>query len=278
MANRTYLLKEFIALTLVAATGCGGAPPPSAAVAATTPSAVDEAAPAAGPGASRSGAPAPTAVNAKTTPSDAKNTSPTVADDSLIMYSGDVVLGVDNDKLGDTIDRITDVAESVGGHLAGRRDQGVTVRVPSSRFREALAKVSALGEITHESVTAEDVSEEYHDAEVRLANLKASRQRLQEFLAKSASMSDMLTLEHELERVTMDIDRIEGRMRYLREHSAYSTLSVALVARAKGPNQIAGGGNVKPTSPRVMHLKAAWLEDMGVPKLFDAQTTTTAAN
>jgi len=84
---------------------------------------------------------------------------------------------------------------------------------------EVLSKIGELGEITHQSITAEDVSEEYHDAEVRLANMKASQKRLQEFLAKSANMNDMLTLERELERISMDIDRVEGRMRFLREHA-----------------------------------------------------------
>jgi hypothetical protein len=201
-------------------------------------------------------------TNAKST-GDAKPQSP----DFLIMYTGDVVMSVD--EVATTLDHIADLAESFGGHLAGRRDQGISVRIPSPRFREALGKVAALGDLTHESVIAEDVSEEFHDAEVRLANLKATQKRLQDFLAKSGNIADMLTLEHELERVAMDIDRIEGRMRFLREHVAFSTLTVTLVARPKSQPVVAGGG--KPTttsSPRIMHLDAAWLDDMGVPKLM----------
>ncbi len=186
----------------------------------------------------------------------------------LIMYTGDVNMVVDDGKVPATIDRIVDVAESVGGHLSGRKDQSVQVRVPSAHFREALGKVAELGDIVHQAVTAEDVSEEYHDAEVRLQNLKATRQRLQDFLAKAPSVNDMLTLERELERVSMDIDRIEGRMRYLREHAAFSTLTVSLSGRPKS-NPIVSN----PTTPaaplpkRVMSLHASWLDDMGVPKL-----------
>jgi hypothetical protein len=185
------------------------------------------------------------------------------------MYNGDVSMIVDDGKIAATIDKVIDAAESVGGHLAGRRDLSVTIRVPSAHFREALNKVSELGEITHQSVTAEDVSEEYHDAEVRLANMKAARARLQEFLAKSGNMNDMLTLERELERVSMDIDRVEGRMRFLREHAAFSTLSVALTARPKSQAVVASGGQTKPTTsaPRIMHLNAEWLDNLGVDKL-----------
>ncbi len=186
--------------------------------------------------------------------------------DFLIMYNGDVTLSVESGKIGTTLDRIIDLSEGVGGHLAVRRDQSVQIRVPSPRFREALAKISELGAVTHESVSAEDVSEEFHDAEVRLANMKATQKRLQDFLSKSSNLNDMLTLERELERVSMDIDRIEGRMRYLREHVAFSTLSVALIARAPSQTIAVGGGKVVAPS-RIMHIDAPWLEDMGISKL-----------
>jgi hypothetical protein len=207
-------------------------------------------------------------VAAKTAAPDAKK-SDAQSPDFLIMYNGDVSMIVDDGKIAATIDKVIDAAESAGGHLAGRRDLSVTIRVPSAHFREALNKVGELGEITHQSVTAEDVSEEFHDAEVRLANMKAARARLQEFLAKSGNMNDMLTLERELERVSMDIDRVEGRMRFLREHVAFSTLSVALTARPKSQAVVASGGQTHPVTspPRIMHLNAEWLDNLGVDKL-----------
>jgi hypothetical protein len=250
----------FALILVVAATGCGGAaPPPSAA-----PSTDVSAAPA-----SVSAESAPTTTSpakAKTAPDDKPAHAGTETSDVLVLYEADVVMGVDDDKVGLTLDRITDVAESVGGHLGGRKDQGVMVRVPSARFREALAKIGALGDITHEAVNAEDVSEEFHDAEVRLANLKSTQKRLQDLLGKSGTLADTLSIEHELERVSMDIDRIEGRMRYLREHTAFSTVTVALVARPKSQAVVAGGGKA-PSSPRVMQLGAPWLDDIGLPKL-----------
>jgi hypothetical protein len=194
--------------------------------------------------------------------------------DFLIMYNGDVTMMVDDGKVAASLDKIIDAAESFGGHLGTRRDLGVTVRVPSVHFRETLAKIGELGEITHQSITAEDVSEEYHDAEVRLANMKATQKRLQDFLSKTANMSDMLTLERELERISMDIDRVEGRMRFLKEHVAFSTLTVALMARPKSQAVVAGGGGGgggKPisSSPRIMRLQAEWLDNLGMDKLVN---------
>ena len=205
---------------------------------------------------------------AKTAPADAGKKAQADNPDILVVYNGYLAETVDDGKVGATAERIVDLAESVGGHLAGRRDAAVTVRIPSARFHEVFEKVSALGEVTQQSVTAEDVSEEYHDAEVRLQNLKATQKRLQEFLARSASMNDMLTLEHELERVSMEIDRMEGRMRFLRDHAAFSTLNVALSARAKSQPVIAvGSPKAPPPPPRILQLHAAWLDELGVPTL-----------
>jgi hypothetical protein len=274
---------------VLAGTGCGASAMPAAA----TPSSVEASsdAPAAqmesvqssggspGPGSSNVAAartttpvtPPTQTASAKTASTDAKKTNDAQSPDFLIMYNGDVSMMVEDGKVASTLDKIIDASEAAGGHLGTRRDLGVTVRVPSSHFRETLAKISELGEITHQSITAEDVSEEYHDAEVRLANMKATQKRLQDFLAKTANMNDMLTLERELERISMDIDRVEGRMRFLKEHVAFSTLTVALTARPKSQQIIAGGGNPKPvtSSPRIMHLKAEWLDNLGVDKLVN---------
>ncbi len=261
---------------IFAATGCGAsemasaprAAPPSGAVAA-------EAAPAAqtaensSRAASGPSTPAQT-VGAKTIPTANGAPKKTAEEnpDVLIVYDGQVAMMVDDGKVAPTIDRIIDIGESMGGHLAGRHDGTVTVRVPSPRFHEALEKVGALGEITHQSVTAEDVSEEFHDAEVRLQNLKATQKRLQEFLARSANMNDMLTIEHELERISMEIDRIEGRMRFLKDHAAYSTLSIALSPRPKPVAIVVGPPKVvPPPPPRILALHADWLNRLGVTEL-----------
>ncbi len=130
--------------------------------------------------------------------------------------------------------------------------------------------------MTHRSIAAEDVSEEYHDAEVRLQNMKATRKRLEEFLSKAPSINDMLTVERELERVVMDIDRTEGRMRFLREHTAFSTLTIDLAAKPKPVASIATGPTIDPPPappppPRAIDLPASWLNEMGVNRLISGK-------
>jgi len=179
------------------------------------------------------GAPSPPAGPAKSADTkSAKNAGPSTRA-PVIIYQGDLRMMADEDAISKTIDKVIDVAESLGGHIAGRKDQSVQIKVPSASFREAMTKIDALGGVVGRSVTADDVSEEFHDLEVRLGNLRATRTRLQEFLGKANGIQDMLTVERELERVALEIDRMEGRLEFLRTRASMSVISVALTAKPK---------------------------------------------
>ncbi|HVH44631.1 MAG TPA: DUF4349 domain-containing protein, partial [Labilithrix sp.] len=168
-----------------------------------------------------SSAPAPaSAASAK-----ARSAGPTTRT-AVIIYQGDLRMAAVEEEIPKIIDRIIDVAESLGGRIGGRKDQSVQIKVPSASFREAMTKVEGIGDVLNRSVTADDVSEEFQDLEVRLANLRATRSRLQEFMTRAAGIQDMLTVERELERVAQEIDRIEGRLEFLRTRASMSVISV----------------------------------------------------
>jgi hypothetical protein len=116
------------------------------------------------------------------------------------------------------------------------------------------------------SVKAEDVSEEYHDLEVRLSNLRATQKRLQEFLAKSANVTEALTVERELERVAVDIDRIEGRLSFLKARTSFSTISVQFTPKPKDAPVAKSTG---PQEPRRVDLPVEWLGSLGVDPLLN---------
>lgn len=189
----------------------------------------------------------------------------------LLIYVGDLaMLVVEAAEMPKTIDSIIDTAESLGGYLAGRKDTSVQVRVPSSRFRESLQLLEKLGEITHRSVTADDVSEQYSDLEVRLANLKATQKRLHEFLAKSGTIADMLIVGQQLERVSGEIEAIEGKMRFLRSRAAFSVVTVNLSVKPKPVAVIAKDDKPPPPPPpREIALPINWLPRVGLDTLLN---------
>lgn len=186
----------------------------------------------------------------------------------LLIYTGNVGMEVPEPAaVPKTIDKIIDLAESFGGYLAGRSDSSVTIRVPSGHFRDSMNALEKLGEVKRRSVNAQDVSEQYHDLEVRLANLKTVQKRLQDFLARAANVSDALQVEHELERIGQEIDHIEGRLRFLRSQATFSTITVDLSAKPK-QQAVVAQGNVPPPPPRTADLPIDWLSRIGLETLL----------
>jgi hypothetical protein len=155
---------------------------------------------------------------------------------SMIIRTGNASIEVDSLSLG--IGRVRLLAARVGGFVANTsiqqgRDQGkiaqLEIRLPSSRFEEAIAGLQPIGKLETVNVSAEDVGEEYVDVQARAANAHRLEQRLIEVLAtKTGKLSDILNVERELARVREDIERMEGRARYLRTRSAISTLSITV--------------------------------------------------
>jgi hypothetical protein len=240
------------------------AAPASMSAARPSPSQAKVAAPATTP-------PATTGANAaaEATRTKAAASAEATAPSTLLIYTGDLSMLTEEEQLPQTIDKAIDVAESVGGYLGTRKDTSVQVRVPSGRFREAMTKMEALGAVTHRSVTAEDVSEEFHDAEVRLLNMRATRQRMQEFLAKANNMQDALTVERELERVAQEIDRLEGRMRFLKSRAAFSQITLNVAAKPKiRPIVATGPVSTAPAKAPEVPLPVGWLDQLGAHRVL----------
>ncbi len=290
MTRRTLSLLAFTLAALAAQTGCGAsaryapsspaqakvavdAPTPAGASTelAEAPSTATSPAAAGAPGAPAPTAPpvapkGPASTTARADAKNAKNAGPSVRA-PVIIYHGDLKMLADEDAIPKTIDRVIDVAEELGGHLAGRKDTSVQIKVPSASFRDALTKIEGIGGVTSRSVSADDVSEEFHDLEVRLANLRATRQRMQELMAKANAVTDMLTVERELERVAGEIDRITGRLEFLRTRAAMSIIAVELRAKPKAA-PIVKHDPPPPPPPRAANLPIPWVQTIGIDPLL----------
>ncbi len=263
--------------------GCGSSYPMSRASMAAPPSPGQSMAEASGGTAESPAEPAPTSPNdgdgpaqraapqvpggPVTTTTGAPNaaTPQTPAPAPMLIYTGDVDLQTPRAQVVATLDRVIEAATAMGGYLLRRTDTSVQVRVPSARFREGLRRVEDFGEVLHRSVSAQDVSEEFHDVEVRLQNLRAVRRRLEEFLTRAGSMAEALQVERELERVSREIDSLEGRLRFLSARVAFSLLTVNVHAR---PETVAVAG--PPIPPRrAIQLPVPWFGRIGLENLLN---------
>ncbi len=127
-------------------------------------------------------------------------------------------------------------AREVGGYLQQSDARSIMVRVPAAKFDEVVARIGRLGEVVDKNVSASDVTEELYDLDIRLENARKARERLIEHLAQSQKIEDTLKIEAELTRLTGEIERMEGRKRFLASQVALSTIHVQLNSTApQGP-------------------------------------------
>jgi hypothetical protein len=166
-------------------------------------------------------------------------TSSSVSDSTsatMIIRTGNASIEVDS--LGSGIAAVRSLATRLGGYVANTAMQAgnaqvhsamLQLRIPSTRFDDALAGLRPIGKLESTNVNAEDVGEEYVDVSAQIANGRRLEARLVQILAtRTGKLSDVLAVERELARVRGEIDRQEGRLRYLRAHAAMSTLAVTV--------------------------------------------------
>jgi len=185
-----------------------------------------------------------------------------------LVYTAQLGLLVDHGASVGALDRVVGSALEMGGYLSQRNDTQVVVRVPSARFYDALATIDQLGEVTRRSVQVQDVSEEYHDLEVRIASLVALHERMQSLLERAGTLEEVLRIERELERLAREIDGARGRLRFLGSQVAWSTLTVGVSERpAPTPEEVVE--EPPPPPPRVPDLPIEWLRQTGLERLLN---------
>lgn len=103
----------------------------------------------------------------------------------------------------------------------------IKLRVPKNEFTPFLDGLSPLsGKITSRNTQGEDVTEQYVDLESRLNAKQKFEERLLSFMDKAEKTEDLLKISKDLERVQEEIEVIKGKMKYLRNHSEYSTITL----------------------------------------------------
>ncbi len=164
------------------------------------------------------------------------NTAPT---DRKIIRNADLTLESDSPE--DSQREITSIAERAGGFVvesqatssdvkSTRRDiVNISIRVPSQKFADAMEEIRRTGtRIVIESVKGEDVTEEFIDVEARLRAKKALEMQFMEIMKRANNVNDALNVQSEIADVRGEIERIEGRKRFLENQSSLSTIKIRL--------------------------------------------------
>jgi hypothetical protein len=136
---------------------------------------------------------------------------------------------------------ITSIAEMKGGFVvesqqsmsnikAANRDIAtMTLRVPAEKFGETLEEIrQAGGRVISENVKGEDVTEEFIDIEAQLKAKKALEAQFMEIMKRASRVEEALEVQSELADVRGEIEKIEGRKRFLENKSSLSTIKIRI--------------------------------------------------
>jgi hypothetical protein len=142
--------------------------------------------------------------------------------------------------------KITSIAETLGGFVvtseSKQRQVGdatqelevkLIIRVPAAQFDAALNQIRGAGSrVVQEKITGQDVTEEFIDLEARLKTQKALEAQFLEIMKQAHKVEDALEVQRQIADVRTEIEKLEGRKRFLENRASLSTITVNLLTPA----------------------------------------------
>jgi len=161
-------------------------------------------------------------------------------DIAKIDRDGSLTLKLEEGEFKRTFTEVILIADENGGMLLVSQTQGpdsgtLTLRIPAENFDRAFAAVSQLGAVRESSITGKDVTAQYLDLEAHLRIAKGRRAVLFGLYEQADTIPETLSIYNELEQVQLQIEGIEGDLRYLDAQTSISTLKVTMSEREPEP-------------------------------------------
>ncbi len=176
-----------------------------------------------------------------------------VPTDRKIIRNAEIALESDSPE--ESQNKITAIAQSMGGFLVESQQSSsdarsatrdviqLTLRVPADKFTEALDEIRKTAKrVVIETVKGQDVTEQFIDIEAQLKAKKALELQFMEIMKRANTVADALEVHTQLAEVRGEIEKIEGRKRFLENQTALSTIKVNLQSPAAISASSAGFG------------------------------------
>ncbi|RIL05358.1 hypothetical protein DCC79_16150, partial [bacterium] len=158
--------------------------------------------------------------------------------DAVRKIVKDATLSLEVESVPLALGRIEAVAAQSGGYVVetrtdlGRAPGGwatIKIGVPVDQFEAALQRVRDAGTtVLGEHTSGVDASQEYVDLQSQVANLEATQARIREFLAQATTVEESLRVNAQLAEIEGQLGQVKGRMRFLADRAADSTITVEL--------------------------------------------------
>jgi hypothetical protein len=148
-----------------------------------------------------------------------------------------------SDKIGDVSDGVIRATDSVGGIVVtssvssgdeGRGGATFSLRVPTRRLDDALARLSKLAHVRSRTQNSQDVTGAFVSAQERLDAALAERQGLLRQLARADTPNETASIRERLRLVQSEIASARAQVRGLRTRTDFSAVSVTIEPGSSG--------------------------------------------
>ncbi len=110
-----------------------------------------------------------------------------------------------------------------------RTTYSLQLRIPNSKFDSLIHVIEkGVGQLVSKNITADDVTEEYTDLNIRLNNNLAYLKQYKIILQKAKSVKEILEVQEKIRRIEEEIESKKGRINYLDDKVKYSTLNLEI--------------------------------------------------
>ncbi len=158
---------------------------------------------------------------------------------------------VSSDDIERTVASVMAAASTLGGGVAssdvnygndemtGSRGFAVlVVKVPPESVDRLLSGLDDTGTVQSINQSAQDVTEQLVNLDVRIQNARQSVDNVRAFMDRTENLQELVTLESELTRRQTDLEQLEAQQRNIADRVALSTVTIEVVPTASVPETI----------------------------------------
>lgn len=156
-----------------------------------------------------------------------------IQDNRKLIKTGNLELEVKN--IAETETKIRDQVNAYSGYIASEKETNydyrhsvnIVARIPASSFDSFINDLQKeFKQFEKKDIVVSDVTEEFLDVTARSKTKKALEERYIRLLAQAKNVKEIIEVESELATIRGDIEQMEGRLNYLKNQTAYSTIAI----------------------------------------------------
>jgi hypothetical protein len=118
----------------------------------------------------------------------------------------------------------TNIQNSYNNRLSGT----VIIRIPATEFENTLTAVKSIGTVKTLSTQGGDVTEEYVDLQAQKTSYQNQLAQYNEIMKKAVKVEDVIVIQQQIDRVQTELNRLEGRLKFLDSQVDFSTITISL--------------------------------------------------